>query len=157
MTPQQSLIAASPVARRVEFVVPGNPVAKGRPKFARRGAHVTTYTPEKTERYENLVKLAARDAMCSAEPYPGPIRLIVNIGVAIPASWSMKRQAAAAAGDIGATKKPDADNVVKALKDAMNGVVYVDDGQVVDLWVSKRYARTPGVRIEAIELNLQRA
>ncbi|WP_156437951.1 RusA family crossover junction endodeoxyribonuclease, partial [Burkholderia sp. BDU5] len=41
-------------------------------------------------------------------------------------------------------------NVGPALKDGMNGVVYVDDGQVVDLWVSKRYARTPGVRIEAI-------
>ncbi|ACR28690.1 RusA family crossover junction endodeoxyribonuclease [Burkholderia glumae] len=154
---QQSLIAESPVARRVEFVVPGTPVAKGRPRFARQGAHVRTFTPEATERYENLVKMAARAAMRSAEPYPGPIRLIVNIGVPIPASWSQKRQLAAAAGEIGATKKPDADNVVKALKDGMNGVVYVDDGQVVDLWVSKRYARTPGVRIEAIELNLQRA
>ncbi|MBU9293086.1 RusA family crossover junction endodeoxyribonuclease [Burkholderia multivorans] len=154
---QQSLITASPIAQRVEFVVPGAPVAKGRPKFARRGAHVTIYTPETTERYENLVKMAARAAMRSTAPYAGPIRLIVHIGLPIPASWSMKRQGEAAAGAIGATKKPDADNVVKALKDGMNGVVYVDDGQVVDLWVSKRYARTPGVRIEAIELNLKSA
>ncbi|MBR8362158.1 RusA family crossover junction endodeoxyribonuclease [Burkholderia sp. AU19243] len=154
---QQSLIGAPVVASRVEFVIPGTPVAKGRPKFARRGAHVTTYTPEKTERYENLVKMAARAAMRDDEPYAGPIRLIVHIGLPIPSSWSMKKQEAAAAGAIGATKKPDADNVVKALKDGMNGVVYVDDGQVVDLWISKRYARTPGVRIEAIELNLQRA
>lgn len=42
---QQSLIGAPVVASRVEFIVPGTPVAKGRPKFARRGAHVTTYTP----------------------------------------------------------------------------------------------------------------
>lgn len=154
---QQSLITASPIAQRVEFVVPGAPVAKGRPKFARRGAHVTTYTPENTERYENLVKMAARAAMRSVAPYAGPIRLIVHIGLPIPASWSMKRQGEAAAGAIGATKKPDADNVVKALKDGMNGVVYVDDGQVVDLWISKRYARVPGVRIEAIELNLKSA
>ncbi|RRA01892.1 RusA family crossover junction endodeoxyribonuclease [Burkholderia cepacia] len=154
---QQALITASPIAQHVEFVVPGTPVAKGRPKFARRGAHVTTYTPEKTERYENLVKMAARVAMRSAAPYAGPIRLIVHIGLPIPASWSIKRQGEAAAGAIGATKKPDADNVVKALKDGMNGVVYVDDGQVVDLWVSKRYARTPGVRVEAIELNLKSA
>jgi Holliday junction resolvase RusA-like endonuclease len=60
-------------------------------------------------------------------------------------------------GLIGATKKPDADNVVKSLKDGMNGVVYGDDGQVIDLWVSKRYSRAPGVRVEAVELNLQRA
>ncbi|WP_334067277.1 RusA family crossover junction endodeoxyribonuclease [Burkholderia cepacia] len=154
---QQSFIAASPVAQRVEFIVPGAPLAKGRPRFARSGAHVTTYTPEKTERYENLVKMAARAAMRSTAPYAGPIRLILHIGLPIPASWSNKRQGEAAAGAIGATKKPDADNVVKALKDGMNGVVYVDDGQVVDLWVSKRYARTPGVRIEAIELNLKSA
>ncbi|MBY4674305.1 RusA family crossover junction endodeoxyribonuclease [Burkholderia multivorans] len=151
------LIAAPVIARRVVFIVPGKPVAKGRPRFVRRGPHVRTYTPEPTERYENLVKMAAREAMRDDEPYAGPVRLIVDIGVPIPASWSEKRQRAAAAGAIGATKKPDADNVVKALKDGMNGVVYGDDGQVVDLWVSKRYATTPGVRIEAIELNLQRA
>ncbi|KVT95597.1 RusA family crossover junction endodeoxyribonuclease [Burkholderia ubonensis] len=154
---QQSLIAPSPVARRVEFTVPGKPVAKGRPRFARHGAHVRTFTPEATERYENLVKMAARAAMRDTQPYEGPVRLIVNIGLPIPASWSQKRQDAAAAGAIGATKKPDADNVVKALKDGMNGVVYADDGQVVDLWISKRYARVPGVRIEAIELNLKSA
>ncbi|KVP19392.1 endodeoxyribonuclease RusA [Burkholderia ubonensis] len=154
---QQSLITPSPIAQRVEFVVPGKPVAKGRPRFARHGAHVRTFTPEATERYENLVKMAARAAMCETQPYEGPVRLIVNIGLPIPASWSQKRQDAAAAGAIGATKKPDADNVVKALKDGMNGVVYADDGQVVDLWISKRYARVPGVRIEAIELNLKSA
>ncbi|KVR05096.1 endodeoxyribonuclease RusA [Burkholderia ubonensis] len=154
---QQTFITESPVARRVEFVVPGKPVAKGRPRFARHGAHVRTFTPEATERYENLVKMAARAAMRDTQPYEGPVRLIVNIGLPIPTSWSQKRQDAAAAGAIGATKKPDADNVVKALKDGMNGVVYADDGQVVDLWISKRYARVPGVRIEAIELNLKSA
>ncbi|MDY7807586.1 RusA family crossover junction endodeoxyribonuclease [Burkholderia stagnalis] len=154
---QQPLIAPSPVARRVEFVVPGKPVAKGRPRFARHGAHVRAFTPEATERYENLVKIAAGAAMRGSAPYEGPVRMVVHIGLPIPTSWPAKRQASAAAGLIGATKKPDADNVVKALKDGMNGVVYVDDGQVVDLWVSKRYARAPGVRVEAIELNLQKA
>ncbi|KUZ78284.1 RusA family crossover junction endodeoxyribonuclease [Burkholderia ubonensis] len=154
---QQTLITESSATRRIEFVVPGKPVAKGRPRFSRQGGHVRTHTPEKTERYENLVKMAARAAMRDAQPYEGPVRLIVNIGLPIPTSWSQKRQNAAAAGEIGATKKPDADNVVKALKDGMNGVVYADDGQVVDLWISKRYARVPGVRIEAIELNLKSA
>ncbi|MDR8105562.1 RusA family crossover junction endodeoxyribonuclease [Burkholderia cenocepacia] len=154
---QQSLIAASPIAQRVEFVVPGAPIAKGRPKFARRGAHVTTYTPEKTERYENLVKMAARAAMRSAAPYAGPIRLIVHIGLPIPSSWSAKKQEAAAAGAIGATKKPDWSNVVKSIEDGLNGIVYVDDAQIIDGWVSKRYSCSPGVRVEVIELNLQRA
>lgn len=154
---QQPLIAGAPAARSVEFTIPGTPVAKGRPRFSRRGAHVHVHTPVKTENYEGLVKFIAHTVMAGSEPYAGPVRLIVEIGVPIPTSWSQKRQRAAAAGEIGATKKPDADNVVKALKDGMNGVVYVDDGQVVDLWVAKRYALVPGVRVEAIELNLQRA
>ncbi|KUZ98108.1 endodeoxyribonuclease RusA [Burkholderia ubonensis] len=154
---QQPLIVSSPVVRRVEFVVPGKPVAKGRPRFARQGAHVRTFTPEATERYENLVKIAAGAAMRGSAPYEGPVRMVVHIGLPIPTSWSAKRQAAAAAGLIGATKKPDASNVLKAVEDGMNGVVYVDDGQVVDQWVSKRYVRAPGVRVEVIELNLQKA
>ncbi|KVU18281.1 RusA family crossover junction endodeoxyribonuclease [Burkholderia ubonensis] len=154
---QQPLITESPVARRVEFTVPGKPVAKGRPRFARHGAHVRTFTPEATERYENLVKMAARAAMRDTLPYEGPVRLIVNIGLPIPASWSQKRQDAAAAGAIGATKKPDWSNVAKSIEDGLNGIVYVDDAQIVDGWVSKRYTRTPGVRVEVIELNLQRA
>lgn len=154
---QQSQIAVSPVSRRVEFVVPGKPVAKGRPRFARHGAHVRTFTPEATERYENLVKMAARAAMRDAQPYEGPVRLVVHIGVPIPTSWSQKRQVAAAAGAIGATKKPDWSNVAKAIEDGLNGIVYVDDAQIVDGWVSKRYSRTPGVRVEVIELNLERA
>ncbi|HIE4837470.1 TPA: DnaB-like helicase C-terminal domain-containing protein [Burkholderia multivorans] len=67
------LIAAPVIARRVVFVVPGKPVAKGRPRFVRRGPHVRTYTPEPTERYENLVKMAAREAMRDDEPYAGSI------------------------------------------------------------------------------------
>ena len=86
---------------RVAFTVPGEPVAKGRAKFARRGNFVTTYTPEKTARYENLVKLAAEAAM--AEHHltllEGPVELRVFAVRSIPASWSAKKRLAAAAGE----------------------------------------------------------
>ncbi|RQZ31551.1 RusA family crossover junction endodeoxyribonuclease [Burkholderia sp. Bp9017] len=154
---QQQLIAAPLAMRSVEFTVPGTPVAKGRPRFSRQGGHVRTHTPEKTARYENLVKMAASVAMRSTEPYAGPIRLVVHIGMPIPTSWSQKRQRAAAAGEIGPTKKPDWSNVAKAIEDGLNGIAYIDDAQIVDACVLKRYTRTPGVRVEVIELNLQRA
>lgn len=154
---QQPLITEPTALRSVAFEVLGAPVAKGRPRFSRQNGRPHVHTDAKTESYEGLVKFKARAAMRSAAPYAGPVRLVIYIGLPIPASWSQKRQSAAAAGLIGATKKPDADNVVKALKDGMNGVVYVDDGQVVDLIVSKRYTRTPCARVEAIELDLQRA
>ena len=50
---------------RVCFTVPGAPVPKGRPKFARRGKFVTTYTPAATASYENLVKVTAQQAMAA--------------------------------------------------------------------------------------------
>lgn len=134
------------------FTIPGQPVPKGRPKFARRGAHVVAYTPPKTASYENLVKLAASTAMQGIEPTARPIALSLTLNLQIPASWSNKRRAAAAAGAICATKKPDADNVLKGIKDGCNGIVWVDDAQVVRITIEKRYSETPGAVVEVREV-----
>lgn len=134
-------------ADRIHFTVPGQPVPKGRARFARVGLGVKTFTPEKTVIYENLVRMQADAAMASRAPLPGPIRLDIDILLQVPASWSNRRQTKAIEGDIAATKKPDADNVLKAIKDGMNGVVYVDDSQVVEIRVSKRYGAIPGVSV----------
>jgi Holliday junction resolvase RusA-like endonuclease len=134
------------------FTIPGQPVAKGRPKFARRGAHVVAYTPAKTASYENLVKLAASTAMRGVEPTARPVALSVTLNLQIPASWSNKRRAAAAAGAICATKKPDADNVLKGIKDGCNGIVWADDAQVVRITIDKRYAEVPCAVVHVVEV-----
>lgn len=135
----------------IKFTIPGQPVAKGRPKFARRGAFVSTYTPEKTVNYENLVKMAAAEAMAGREPSANPIAMIVELSMQIPASWSAKRRALAAEGIIRATKKPDADNILKGIKDGCNGIVWRDDAQVVYIVISKDYSETPCARITVNE------
>jgi len=61
----EEAMAHQPAAATIAFVIPGTPVGKGRPKFARRGNFVSTYTPEKTASYENLVRVKAE------EPWPG--------------------------------------------------------------------------------------
>lgn len=132
----------------VTFMVPGNPVGKGRAKFARRGNFVTTYTPEKTATYENLVKILAQEAMIDREPIQGPVTLMLNLYVTPPTSWSKKKQMAALSGEIRPTTKPDFSNVLKAVEDGMNGVVYLDDKQIVSISGSKRYAETPGAMVE---------
>lgn len=136
----------------IEFIIPGQPVAKGRPKFARRGAHVVAYTPEKTASYENLVKIAATTAMCGQVPSGKPIALSISINLQIPASWSGKRRAQAELGAIYATKKPDADNVLKGIKDGCNGIVWRDDAQVVRVMLEKRYSATPRALVRVIEI-----
>jgi Holliday junction resolvase RusA-like endonuclease len=137
----------------VTFNIPGQPVPKGRPKFARRGAHVVAYTPAATVSYENLVKMAATLAMCGVEPTAGPVALSVSLSMQIPASWSNKRRALAAAGSIAATKKPDADNVLKGIKDGCNGIVWRDDAQVVRIVLEKWYSETPGALVEVSTTN----
>jgi Holliday junction resolvase RusA-like endonuclease len=59
----------------------------------------------------------------------------------------------ALAGEVLPTTKPDADNVVKAVFDGLNGVLWRDDVLVVDLRVRKRYAATPCVRVEVWALD----
>lgn len=134
------------------FEIPGQPVAKGRPKFARRGAHVVAYTPAKTASYESLVKLAATAAMAGREPSAAPIQLTIFLAMQIPASWSNKRRDGALSGVICATKKPDADNVLKGIKDGCNGIVWRDDAQVVQITLRKDYGPIPFARVTVREL-----
>lgn len=129
----------------VYFFVPGTPQGKGRPRAVARGKFVRMYTPQKTATYESTVALFASQAMAGQPLFEGPVAVSVSIEMPVPASWSKKKQSQAAAGTLFPTGKPDADNVLKALFDAMNGVVWVDDTQVVQIECRKRYGCKPGV------------
>ena len=130
------------------FTVPGTPVGKGRPRFARRGAFVTTYTPEKTASYENLVKLKAEEAMVGRELIAGAVAVTILLFITPPASWSNKKMLQALNHEILPTTKPDIDNVIKGIFDAMNEIVWNDDKQVVDVTVRKRYANCARATVE---------
>jgi Holliday junction resolvase RusA-like endonuclease len=132
----------------IRFEIPGVPVGKGRPRFARRGKHVTAYTPEKTASYENLVKMYAHEAMNGAPVMDGPVRVNLSLLVTPPVSWSEKKKRSALEGGIHPTSKPDIDNTVKLLMDACNDIVWLDDKQVTTLIVSKRYG--PASRTEVL-------
>ncbi|MCW5323726.1 RusA family crossover junction endodeoxyribonuclease, partial [Verminephrobacter aporrectodeae subsp. tuberculatae] len=80
------------------FTIPGEPVAKGRARAFVRNGHIALITPTRTARYENLVRLAAQQAMGARTPVEGAVALTVNAFLAIPSSWSQKRQRLAAMG-----------------------------------------------------------
>lgn len=144
---------------RCSFFVPGPPVGKGRARSSiiMRGGRpvignggrpiMVHHTPEKTVNYEATVKLAASDAMQGHPPFDGPLRMTVSLAMQIPQSYSRKKREQALAGVIFPTKKPDVSNVLKALEDACNGVVYVDDVQIVSGSFEKLYAERPGVTV----------
>lgn len=137
----------------ISFFVPGAPVGKGRPKVSSRGGKFARmYTPEKTASYESLIALAAQEAMAGNRLIAGPADVEISMFLPVPTSWSKKKQAAALQGQVYPTKKPDADNVIKAIFDGINGVVWVDDVQACDIVVRKRYADKPGVEVSVREI-----
>lgn len=136
----------------VGFTVPGQPQGKGRPRVGKIGGHARLFTPAATVAYEGLIAHAAQTALAGRPLLDGPVGLALFLYCQVPASWSAKKQRAALAGEHMPTTKPDADNVLKAICDGCNGVLWRDDVQVVDLWVRKRYAAVPCVRVEAWEL-----
>lgn len=123
--------------------IDAEPVAKGRARSTRGGVH---YTPEKTREFEALIKRHALAA--GATPIDGPLCLMVSFYSAIPKSWSKKRRdEALASGGICKTSRPDLDNLVKAVQDGLNGVLWNDDAQIVDIRARKRYAEKSSIHI----------
>jgi len=127
---------------QVIFSVEGDPVGKQRPRFSRG----RTYTPKKTVDYEMAIAIKSSMAMGSAEPLETPVAVYIYINHAIPASYSKKRKEACLKR-LEHPKKPDIDNTSKVFLDAMNGIVYKDDVQVVSLRVAKRYDNVASVHV----------
>lgn len=141
-----------PQIDELRFTVMGEPVGKGRARSVTRnskarGSFIAHITPQKTVDYEAAVRAAAKEAMGYLPAFTGPVMLELRIYMSVATSWSQKRSALALAGEILPTKKPDADNVLKAVKDAMNEVVYADDAQVTDVHMRKRFAEQPRVEV----------
>ena len=136
----------------IAFTIPGQPQGKGRPRIGKVGPHARMFTPAKTVAYEGLIAHAAQQAMAGRALFDGPVACNVFIDCQVPASWSQKKQRMALAGEILPTTKPDSDNVVKAVYDGCNGVLWKDDVQVVDGRQRKRYSATPCVRVEVWSL-----
>lgn len=115
--------------------------AKGRPRFARRGNHVSAYTPKNTAEYEEKIRceyLAAKDreAWLNGEP----IEVRVTAYKKIPSSASKKERLRIKVERVRPVTKPDVDNYLKIALDALNGVAYADDNQVVRAVAEKCYS-----------------
>ncbi|MBE3087883.1 MAG: RusA family crossover junction endodeoxyribonuclease [Chloroflexi bacterium] len=134
----------------INFTIPGPPVGKQRPRFVRHGRHVQAYTPAQTVNYEALVKQTFAAKYPDFVPLPGPVRMMLSIYI-MP-SKETARKIKKSVASIRPTIKPDASNVLKAVEDALNGLAYQDDKQVVDVSISKHYSTRPMVAVVVKEL-----
>ncbi len=135
----------------IKVMIKGEPVGKGRPRFTRSGQ---PYTPEKTKQYENYVKWCYKSqngGIRYSEDVPLKVSIVALLK--IPAATSKKKRADMLARKIKPTKKPDVDNITKIILDALNGLAYYDDKQIVQQYTEKWYSENPCVyvRIEEAE------
>ena len=137
---------------QIHFQVEGDPKGKGRPRFSRFGKFTRVYTDKQTLDYETLIKSFAAEAMGSTDPLETPVSVFLYIRHPVPQSYSKKRTEACLSGLEQPCKKPDIDNIAKTYLDGMNGVVFLDDTQVVDLHVKKVYSAVAGVNVMVMEV-----
>jgi Holliday junction resolvase RusA-like endonuclease len=128
----------------LKLTVPGEPQAKQRPRMTRMGR---TYTPAKTVNYETLIQECFASTFPGHTPLEGALVLNVQAHFTVPASWSLKKQRQAYDCQLRPTKKPDIDNIIKCM-DALNGIAWKDDSQIVTVIASKWYSDRPRVEIE---------
>lgn len=128
------------------FTIPGEPEGKARPRVVRNQGKVHAFTPSKTKAYEERVR-AAYIAAGGEHFAKHPIEMSIFAYFKIPASTTKLVRQAMLNGDVYPLKKPDADNVAKAICDSLNGYAYTDDSQIVTLTIRKLYSEDPHVTV----------
>lgn len=138
---------------KVDFFVPGQPQGKGRAKVTTRGRYAHAYTPAKTVAYEDLIKTFFYNNDC--QHLNGMLKLTVKAFYKIPQSFSRKKRNDALNGNLAPLTKPDVDNILKVVCDALNGIAYEDDKQIVYQEIYKYYDEVPRLQIEIKEVEIK--
>ena len=128
--------------KNIRFTVKGNPFGKERPKFARRGNFVQTYTPKNTLQHEKEVAAVYMEAAKGRKFEKGR-----PLDIRIIAYYPKKKQKEMLEHRLRPTVKPDLDNVAKLVYDALNGVAWYDDNAIVDTQVRKFYSEVPRIEV----------
>lgn len=156
-----SLITTSfcPSSPAVYFFVPGKAAPGGSKTafgFKRAngsiGARIID-AGKNNKQWRAVVSLEAKGAM-TAPPLTGPVVARAVFVVARPKSHLNSKGQVKPSAPPFPTTKPDATKLWRAVEDAMTGIVWIDDAQVIHQSVSKVYGDTPGVHVAAYQCNV---
>lgn len=153
----------------LKFIVPGEPQGKARPRVVRRGKGMHAYTPQETKNYEAIVRYCANKARQQhgiIKPISGEIGIGIKAYLKMPPRCSKKKAELYLSGQARPNKKPDSDNIAKAILDGLNPEMklnsalhkmvciheglYDDDKQVISLNVEKYYSDNPRIEVTAV-------
>lgn len=123
--------------KRIELTFNVLPVAKGRPRFKRKFNRQTKLgftsvrTPLKTKQFEQLIQILTKKQIGNHKPFDAPVQVAIAFGFIAPVKPKFAPEHAI---------RPDLDNLVKSVMDALNGLVWTDDSLVWKLMAIKSYS-----------------
>ena len=135
----------------ISFTIFGEPVAAQRPRFTVRKGFAIAYTAKKMK--IGLADFRTQALQFKPEfPLEGPLAIKIRVYRSIPTSFSKKKSLEAQNGVLRPFRRPDNSNYLKLIEDALNKVFYSDDAQLVDIQISKFYAKNPRTEVEIKEV-----
>jgi Holliday junction resolvase RusA-like endonuclease len=137
--------------RRIWFIVPGEPIAQGRARFSMRSGFVRAYDPKKSSQYKSYVARIAKETY-PLEAIDGMVEVEFTYYMPIPKSFTKTKRNAAISGTIRPAVKPDIDNLAKATMDAITGICFEDDKQIVSCKLDKYYSAEPRTEVKVWEV-----
>lgn len=130
----------------VNFTIEGEPVGKGRPRHGK----YRTYTPPKTKAVENNIAYFYKVNV--GHYFEGYVKLKLDLYYSIAKSDSKKKRLMKLNNELRPNKKPDADNVIKLVADALNEIAYKDDTQIIEIVCRKFYSEIPRIEVTLEDL-----
>lgn len=129
----------------MRIIVLGKPFGKARPRSGKFGV----YNPKQNKEYEDRVRAAFKQAVgMITEPVDKPMWLSIECVYPIPKTTPKRKREMMLAGKLYPMVKPDLDNCIKSVMDALNGLAYYDDKQIVHLRAVKKYGDVPQTIID---------
>ncbi len=135
--------------KRIELTIRGDAVPMGRPRTAVIKGHARIYQPQKSQEYKAYVRMVVSEYMREhgIPTLDDGVSIYLLFKMAVPKSFTKKKRVSALEGNTRPTKKPDLDNLAKTILDALNGIAYRDDSQIVRLSLEKTYSEESEVEI----------
>lgn len=125
------------------FFYPCRPRGQGRPRFSGKVA----YKSGEDKAYEQGIRMAYFAAYPGYHPIGDPVAVDVTAIYPIPDSASKARKSLMLEGAVLPISRPDVDNILKSVLDALNGAAYTDDKNAVECRIRKVYGNTPGLLV----------
>jgi Holliday junction resolvase RusA-like endonuclease len=140
------------LATCLQFVLHIVPVPQKQTRFTCRGKYPHAYDPSKSDlrQLQWMIK-----AYAPKEPIPGPVAVTYTFYLPIPKSTSRVKTGQMDRNMIKHISKPDVDNLAYLVTNAMKGIIYQDDSQIVEKHERKQYGLEPRIVVEIRDLNIE--